>query len=567
MNPQDLAGLTPEQYARATLAWLRRQGGNVFPLHAFKPGDPESKRPTFRWPTTPYSDASLMDYISDYGHGWGWALPPSTVVADIDFHEPDSKGAESWLAMCDRFQIDKSTCMAVTTHHPGTHVYFRKPIDLNIPKKQIDDFPNVDFLTAGNFVCVPPGRHYKGGHYHWNKPEQMSAVMPPPPMPPLMVEYYRELELLTDRRTGGTENAASVGGTLSDDDFKSLIDIIDVNRFGKGSGGDPWFEATAACYMACGGSDSGFQIFDAWAAQHPQYQSAGDSASRRDRWDSVSADRPGRKISGRTLLRLATESAKTLGDPERDEATAVIRHCGCLMDFSDADVNSLVTESSIPRRWIGTRTDVGNSYRLADKDGRRIRYCHPWKQWLIWDDIRWKPDISHAIDILAKDIVADLFATSVRSDDKDDKRWAMQSSSAKSIAAMVTLTRAEVPILPDALDRDRMILTCPNGTVELATGQLREHRTEDYATKLVRLDSIRRLNAPDGRSSSAKCSPTTRSWSASFNGCWDTASRGTCQSTSWRCSTVVAAMGKAFSWTQSRTPLEVISRCRLRSIC
>jgi putative DNA primase/helicase len=38
--------------------------------------------------------------------------------------------------------------------------------------------------------------------------------------------------------------------------------------------------------------------------------------------------------------------------------------------------------------------------------------------------------------------------------------------------------------LPDVLDRDSWLLNCPNGTVELKTGKLREHRREDYITKL-----------------------------------------------------------------------------------
>src|SRR5262249_502237 len=41
-----------------------------------------------------------------------------------------------------------------------------------------------------------------------------------------------------------------------------------------------------------------------------------------------------------------------------------------------------------------------------------------------------------------------------------------------------------VPILPDQLDRDPWLLNCANGTVELRTGRLREHRHGDYLTKL-----------------------------------------------------------------------------------
>lgn len=64
--------------------------------------------------------------------------------------------------------------------------------------------------------------------------------------------------------------------------------------------------------------------------------------------------------------------------------------------------------------------------------------------------------------------------------------WAMKSQSAPRINAMIDLARSEpgIPILPEQLDRDPMLLNVVNGTLELATGRLREHRQADYLTKL-----------------------------------------------------------------------------------
>jgi hypothetical protein len=37
-------------------------------------------------------------------------------------------------------------------------------------------------------------------------------------------------------------------------------------------------------------------------------------------------------------------------------------------------------------------TDHGNAVRLVRRHGRDLRYCHPWKRWLVWDGARWRED-------------------------------------------------------------------------------------------------------------------------------------------------------------------------------
>ncbi len=49
---------------------------------------------------------------------------------------------------------------------------------------------------------------------------------------------------------------------------------------------------------------------------------------------------------------------------------------------------------------------------------------------------------------------------------------------------MVTLAKSELPITVEALDVQPWLLNCEDGTIDLRTGELREHRREDYLTKL-----------------------------------------------------------------------------------
>jgi putative DNA primase/helicase len=66
------------------------------------------------------------------------------------------------------------------------------------------------------------------------------------------------------------------------------------------------------------------------------------------------------------------------------------------------------------------------------------------------------------------------------------QKWALKSEAAPRINGMLDLARSErgIPVLPAALDQDAWLLNVANGTVELVSGQLREHRREDMITKL-----------------------------------------------------------------------------------
>ena len=62
-----------------------------------------------------------------------------------------------------------------------------------------------------------------------------------------------------------------------------------------------------------------------------------------------------------------------------------------------------------------------------------------------------------------------------------------QLLSAKTIAAVERLARSDPRLAAtvDQWDRDPWLLNTPAGTIELQTGRMREHRREDYITKIT----------------------------------------------------------------------------------
>ena len=135
-------------------------------------------------------------------------------------------------------------------------------------------------------------------------------------------------------------------------------------------------------------------------------------------------------------------------------------------------------------------TDTGLAERFALQHGANVRYCYPWGKWLVWDGTRWKIDDSGAVEQLAKQTVRELILEAMAEEDIGRRKVLLKfAGSSESVArreAMLKLARSEPPIsiIPDALDTNVWLLNCPNGTIDLRTGELREARREDYITKL-----------------------------------------------------------------------------------
>ena len=66
---------------------------------------------------------------------------------------------------------------------------------------------------------------------------------------------------------------------------------------------------------------------------------------------------------------------------------------------------------------------------------------------------------------------------------------------------MLEMARSEpgIPILPKEMDRDPWLLNCANGTLELRTGQLREHRREDLVAVAQDVKGVSALDRGAGQ--------------------------------------------------------------------
>lgn len=139
-------------------------------------------------------------------------------------------------------------------------------------------------------------------------------------------------------------------------------------------------------------------------------------------------------------------------------------------------------------------TDLGNAERFIHQHKDKVRFCHKWKKWLVWNGQRWAIDDTAAIYRMAQQTARSIYAEAGRQLDEEKRQalsqWAVMSERAQRIEAIVNLASKQeaVAVLPDDLDKDLFLLTVNNGTLDLRTGILRAHNRADLITKLAPVD-------------------------------------------------------------------------------
>lgn len=136
-------------------------------------------------------------------------------------------------------------------------------------------------------------------------------------------------------------------------------------------------------------------------------------------------------------------------------------------------------------------TDLGNAERLVAEHGRDLRFV-PGLGWFAWDGRRWKRDNDGAAIRRAKQSVRTLYRKAGELESLDERKkvtaWAIASESEARLRASVKLAETERAVIvePRELDADPWLFNAANGTIDLRTGVLREHRRDDLLTRITR---------------------------------------------------------------------------------
>jgi putative DNA primase/helicase len=109
--------------------------------------------------------------------------------------------------------------------------------------------------------------------------------------------------------------------------------------------------------------------------------------------------------------------------------------------------------------------------------------------WFLWNGRIWKKDVQNSIqhNLIAFNNDLMSFLVSRHEDPACGSylKWMVNQNDARPIRNVLSLAQSMCAVDGEQFDRDPMLLTVSNGTLNLRTGNLREHRPEDRITKLV----------------------------------------------------------------------------------
>jgi putative DNA primase/helicase len=151
-----------------------------------------------------------------------------------------------------------------------------------------------------------------------------------------------------------------------------------------------------------------------------------------------------------------------------------------------------------PDLTIQLLNDHGNAERLIELFGADLRYCHPFKKWLVWDGRRWVVDEIDQARRLAKKAMLEFLRQMIdKKAGEEAEKFARGCLNAHRIATLLSMAESEIFVRPTELDTHPYLLNFLNGTVDLRTGAMRQQQRSDFITKLVHYEY--RRDAPCGR--------------------------------------------------------------------
>jgi putative DNA primase/helicase len=147
-------------------------------------------------------------------------------------------------------------------------------------------------------------------------------------------------------------------------------------------------------------------------------------------------------------------------------------------------------------------TDATNAQRLFGEHGKDIRYNPAWKKWLVWNGSHWETDEGALIHERGLETVRNIYDETLKTDDYRERmeieKYAMLSESMRRRKAFVKAASVikALNITSDDLDPDPWLLNVQNGTIDVTTGEFREHRQEDMITKIAKVDYNPQADCP-----------------------------------------------------------------------
>lgn len=133
-------------------------------------------------------------------------------------------------------------------------------------------------------------------------------------------------------------------------------------------------------------------------------------------------------------------------------------------------------------------TDLGVAESFIHRFGEKVRYNHKHKEWLIWNCHHWKTDRNEEIRRKATDHVRLWQTEAMAIRELDVKRtvaaFTLKLERSAALGTLVDISKSMLPVADtgERWDADPFLVGCPNGVIDLQTGELRAGRPDDRIT-------------------------------------------------------------------------------------
>lgn len=183
----------------------------------------------------------------------------------------------------------------------------------------------------------------------------------------------------------------------------------------------------------------------------------------RDKWDT----KRGERTYGQITIANAIHNC-------RDTYTATSTQSGVYNPLTGKVVNNKSYDLN----------DTGNAQRFVDIYGQNLRYNFDNKVWLIWDGSNWNTDNKQLVKTLCDTMIEKMKEEAIKepNDKKSDLMLKnikhLSSNSGKEAMLKEAMHIGEVPSVNADFNKDKFLLNCKNGIVDLKTGKISAHKRE-----------------------------------------------------------------------------------------
>lgn len=136
---------------------------------------------------------------------------------------------------------------------------------------------------------------------------------------------------------------------------------------------------------------------------------------------------------------------------------------------------------------VNAVSDITMAAMFALKNRCRIRFCPNQLGWFFFDGEKWLPNSETYVTACAKDFVKLVYLEVIKTGNKSIISQAKQYLNRAKIDAVISLARSEPGIIeaPDSFDQNPLLINCKNGVLDLESGKLIPHNSDELHTKIM----------------------------------------------------------------------------------